>query len=423
MKLVFEKKNGKLACLAWSAAVIFYLYEYLVRVAPSVMERELAEKFSASSATMAMALGAYYFVYSPLQLFAGMLFDRFGGKKVLLPAAILVILGCLIPIIPSNSLAFITAGRVLAGVGSSCAFIGVMYLAAIWFHDNRLSFLSGLATSLGIVGALLGQAPLSFIVTHTGWKTSLLAMAVIGIAVAIIIYTWVPDTPRWEVEKRSAMANATSLKSFLSGLVSVCGNGQTWIIGLVGACLYAPLVIFGDLWGVRYIEHALGLPTSEAAKISCMLYIGWLVGSPIVGVVSDIVRCKRKLLICGAFASTVLFTSVLLLPITSPSTIGLLLFLAGVCSSPEVICFVASLEVNAQQAKGSAIAVVNMIVMFVGGIFQPIVGWLMEIGHGNAPGHVVSYEAFRNALMTMPVLTLVGLLIALRMKKEDSVKF
>ncbi|MDR1401453.1 MAG: MFS transporter [Puniceicoccales bacterium] len=420
MKLKFEKKSGKLAWLAWTAAVAFYLYEYLVRVAPSVMEQELATQFSASAVTIGTVVGSYYIVYAPLQLFAGILFDKFGGKSVLFPASVLVAIGCLAPIIPSTSLVYITAGRILTGIGSSCAFIGVMYLAAVWFHDERLAFLSGLTTSLGICGALIGQTPLAFLIDRIGWKMSFVVMAIAGVIMAAAIAIYIPETPRWEVEKRSAISDTSPLKNFLSGLIAVCKNKQTWIIGLVGASLYTPLVIFGDLWGVRYIEISMGLAKSEATKISSMLYVGWLVGGPLAGLISDVIKCRRKLLICGTFLSTILFSILLLCPIKSTFSVGLLLFLAGVCSSPEVICFVASLELNIGEAKGSAIAVVNMIVMLAGGLFQPIVGWLMEV-HSTGADHVISSEAFRNALLTMPALTLIGLLLSLTMKKGINV--
>jgi MFS family permease len=407
-----EKKSGCVAWFAWVAASIFYLYEYAVRTAPGVMEHELAVEFSASAATMGAVLSAYYLVYSPLQLFAGLLFDKFGGKKVLVPASILVSVGCLCMIVPSSSLLYIATGRILAGVGSSCAFIGVMYLAAVWFHENKLAFLSGLATSLGICGALLGQAPLSVLIDKSGWRMSLVLLAIMGLVTSIIVYLFIPQTPRWEKEKQIVKSDQSPLVHFVAGLISVCRNKQTWIVGLVASCLYMPTVVFGDLWGVQYIRSALGLHKAEAAKVADMLYMGWLVGGPLVGLLSDLIGCKRKLLVLGCFLSTIFFSVVLICPIQSPFIIGLLLFLAGISSSPQVICFVASLEANLPSAKGSAIAVVNMIIMFVGGIFQPIVGWLMG-RNSTCNTDVISHVAFRNALLTMPILTFIGLLLSL----------
>jgi hypothetical protein len=87
-------------------------------------------------------------------------------------------------------------------------------------------------------------------------------------------------------------------------------------------------------------------------------------------------------------------------------------------STPEVVCFVASLEANKPSVKGSAIAVVNMVVMLVGGLFQPVVGWLMA---GNSE-HVVSCESFRNALLTMPLLTFIGFILSFFVKKGINVR-
>jgi MFS family permease len=415
LKFRFEKKSGKLAWLAWTVAVVFYAFEYLVRVIPSVMEKELAVQFSASAATMAIALGAYYFVYAPLQLFAGVLFDRFGGKAVLVPASILVSTGCLVSIVPAHSLVFVATGRILAGLGSSCAFIGTMYLAAVWFHERRLAFLSGLTTSIGICGALLGEAPLSLMVDRCGWEKTFAIVAIVGILITSAIAVYIPETPRWELAKRRMVSDSRSMKGFLAGLVSVCRNRQTWAIGLVASFLYMPTVAFGDLWGVRYMECSMGLPKAEAAQVASMLYIGWLVGSPLAGLLSDVIGCRKKLLTTGCLLSTVLFSVVLLCPIKSPATVGAMLFLAGMASTPQVICFVASLEVNEERAKGSAIAVVNMIVMFVGGLFQTIVGVLM----GENASHAVSSEAFRNALLAMPIFTFVGVLVSFFIKNEN----
>ena len=44
-----EGEGGLVATIIWAAAALFYLYEYLVRVAPSVMELELEKDFNVSA--------------------------------------------------------------------------------------------------------------------------------------------------------------------------------------------------------------------------------------------------------------------------------------------------------------------------------------------------------------------------------------
>ena len=278
-----EKNRHVAAWFVWMAAVVFYLYEYLALVAPSAMEQELEEAFHVSSVALAGALGAYYFVYSPIQLLAGALFDRFGGKKILVPASLLVVLGCLLISLPSAGLGTLATSRIFMGLGSGFGFIGVMYLAAVWFRPEKLALVSGLTTSLGILGALLGQAPLSRLIDAVGWRSSWAYVALAGVLSTLALVFFVPEISSRERENAAADGADSNGKSFLAGLLCVCKNKQTWIIGFIAGALYAPLVTFGDLWGMQYVRLIADVTKSAAACVVGMLFIGWLVGGPLVG--------------------------------------------------------------------------------------------------------------------------------------------
>jgi MFS family permease len=367
------------------------------------MEQELETVFNTSSATLAGALGAYYFIYAPMQLLAGILLDMFGGRKVLIPASLFVVFGCLLVALPSIGIRGLTASRLFMGFGSAFGFIGVMYLAAVWFHPKKLALISGLTTSLGILGALIGQVPLSHLVDSVGWRSSWLYIALAGILSTFMLMFFVPKTPVWERKKKESHNEDFDIKNFISGLISVCRNRQTWIIGFVACALYTPFVAFGDLWGVQYVRLIADVTKTEAAYTVGLLYIGWLVGSPLSGYISDRTGCRRKLLIGGSLLASIILAVIFLLPVRSLAAIGALLFICGVVSSPEVVCFVASLEANPPFAKGSSIAVVNMIVMLIGGLAQPIIGWFI-----NSENAMYDANLFRAAMLLLPLLTLVG---------------
>ncbi|MDR2435744.1 MAG: MFS transporter [Puniceicoccales bacterium] len=396
------------------AAVVFYLYEYLVRVAPSAMEQELEEAFHTSSVALAGALGAYYFVYSPIQLLAGALFDRFGGKKVLIPASLLVVLGCLLISLPSANLGTLATSRIFMGLGSGFGFIGVMYLAAMWFRPEKLALVSGLTTSLGILGALVGQAPLSWLVDAVGWRSSWAYIALTGVLSTLALVFFVPEISSREWKDAAVDGANSGTKGFLSGLLCVCKNKQTWIIGFVAGTLYAPIVTFGDLWGIQYVRLIADVTKTEAACVVGMLFIGWLVGGPLAGYITQKALHQRSLLMISCVATSLILGLIFLVPIKSQVLLGALLFACGMASSPQVICFVASLEANPSFAKGSSIAVVNMIVMLLGGIFQPIVGWLMHSSNA-----MYDVDAFRLALLSLPLLTLVGCFAAFFLAKKE----
>ena len=123
---------------------------------------------------------------------------------MLVPASLFVVLGCLLVSLPSVNLGLLTVGRVFMGLGSGFGFIGVMYLAAVWFNAKKLALISGLTTSLGICGALVGQAPLSQLTDAVGWRATWIYIALIGILSALVLIFFVRETPTWERENMAS---------------------------------------------------------------------------------------------------------------------------------------------------------------------------------------------------------------------------
>ncbi len=64
-------------------------------------------------------------------------------------------------------------------------------------------------------------------------------------------------------------------------------------------------------------------------------------------------------------------------------------------------------------------AVVNMIVMLLGGLFQPIFGWILDICAGAAHEPMCAYAAndYRMALSVMPVMLFIGIIACFFMRE------
>lgn len=404
------KKGGFVAAGVWFLAALFYLYEYIVRVAPSVMEEELEAAFNVGSGELSASLAMYYYIYAPMQLIVGILFDRFGARKLLVPASIIVGLGCVVVTIPSESLFLMSFGRALMGFGSAFGFVGAVYIATVWYPPHRLAMLSGLTTALGMLGAIMGQSSLSVLVDSIGWENSFFVSGILGVALALIILVALPRTPSWELKRRKKFIQTEEKQhNFLAGLLIVIKNPQTWIIGFVAAALFLPLSVFADLWGIKYIMHVADVSKTVAAGAVSMLFFGWLVGGPVMGWFSDHWGRRKDLLLWGGIITLFLISLLFAFDSLSINTIYFLLFCIGVSSSAEVVGFVAGLEANPLFLKGTSIAVINMIVSILGGICQPLVGYIMDTG--------VGHSNFRLAMLVLPLCLFIGILLCLRMKE------
>ncbi len=398
--------------IAWGVVSLFYLYEFLIRVAPSVMEPELQRSFHLSAAGLGAALGAYYYIYAPLQLVVGGLLDEWGTRRVLVPAVLLCVAGCFLEIVGGSPVILLTA-RLLQGSGSAFAFVGAMHAAAQWFPPARMALISGLTTALGMVGAIIGNAAVAEFVAALGWQASLRGAALFGLIVAAAIFFLLPKPPTTPRQKKSATATRSGSFSRMFGhLRGVLLNPQTWVIGFVASCLYLPLSVFGGLWGVPYLHAVSGISVVDAARLISVLYVGWLIGGPAAGWLSDHLGRRRAMLL-GSTALTLLTTIFLVLapPTTVPGMIVLLLAI-GLASSVQVVGFAAGLEANPLPAAATSIACVNMIVMLLGGLLQPLVGVLLDHFSGSqtaiASGDFSATD-FRYAMILLPALSLLGI--------------
>ncbi|PWU07492.1 MAG: hypothetical protein C5B43_00255 [Verrucomicrobia bacterium] len=416
-----EHKTGFLPALIWTSAALFYLYEYIVRVAPNVMFSELESAFQVDSASLSASLASYYYIYAPMQLIVGILFDRFGGKRLLVPATLIVAIGCIIPTLSTNTLWTLPLGRLLMGFGSAFGFVGVLYVASVWYPPQRIAFLSGLTTALGMLGAIMGATLLSRLVDTVGWESSWEIAGISGLALALLLMIVIPKPPAWE-QRRREMYKKEEKKFFLKGLITVLKNPQTWIIGFIGGALFLPLSLFADLWGIQYIMNVSKVTKTEAATAISLLYFGWLIGSPLAGWFSDFVGRRKAPLFWSALASGILFSLMLFFHTIPFWLLCSLLFISGLLCSSEVVTFVAGFEANQKYLKGTAMAVVNMIITIVGGLCQPLVGYLLVFLTKNRIAEtglstLNTATDYRLAMIILPVILFLGAFVCFFMKE------
>jgi MFS family permease len=422
-----EKKatNQFIAWVAWGAAAFFYFFELFVRVMPGTMLQTMQAHYEVSSATFGVASGVYYYIYAPMQILAGVLLDRFGGRHIMLPASVIVSIGCACILAPWNSVWLFAISRLLMGFGSAFGFIGVMYLATVWFHKERLSFVSGLTTALGFLGAILALKWIPYFADHYTWQDCWFGASVFGIFSFVILYVCVPPTPIWEKQRKKAHFDEFAPNHAFSGFFTVIRNKQTWLLGLIGGILYMPTAVFGDLWGKEYIETVYHLSNEEAGFVVSMIYLGWLIGAPFWGYLSDKIGQRRPLLFFSTLSASVFLFVLISWNSMSISLLKACLFLIGFVSAPQVICFVLGVEKNAENAKASAIATINMLVTLVGGILQPFVGWLLDLLCDNPTEpafHCYCASDFQWALSVMPIVMLLGFFLVFGIHRESKVK-
>ena len=89
----FTGKQKTKAFTIFFLASLFYLYEYILQVAPSVMALPMMTTFHVTASGFGIISAFYFYAYAPMQFPAGLMFDRFGPRRLMTGALILCALG------------------------------------------------------------------------------------------------------------------------------------------------------------------------------------------------------------------------------------------------------------------------------------------------------------------------------------------
>ncbi|MDF2867540.1 MAG: phtE [Gammaproteobacteria bacterium] len=405
------QKNKKLQWFPWLVCMLgalFYCYEYYLRIAPSVMTADLMRAFGISAAALGNLTAFYYYAYTPMQLPVGILMDRYGPRRLLVIAVLCCAVGSYL-FTQTSHIGIAQFGRFIVGFGSAFAFVGVLKLSALWLAPERFAFMSGFATTLGMLGAVVGDISLSAMVSHLGWQHTIILAASAGLVLALVIYWLIPDRHRHNQYSRKP--TTTSYKELFMGLPRLMQNPQIWLNGIIGGLIYIPTTAFAELWGIPYLEQAYQYSKMDAASTISMIFLGWAVGGPLMGIISEKIRLRRLPMTIGALVAAVLITIVLYVPNLSKLEVTALLFVFGIFSSAQIIVFAIGRENSSFELSGTVVALTNLFVMLSGVIFQPLIGVMLDkhwTGTKIQGIHSYNIADFQFALSILPI----GLIIA-----------
>jgi sugar phosphate permease len=395
--------------------MLFYCYNYFLRVSPSVMQDELTQAFHITATQFGTLAGLYYWAYTPMQIPAGMIYDKFGVRFVLCIACLISVFGLSI-FISSNSLFMAGAGRLLIGLGCAFAYIGTLKLASLWLPSNRFATVAGLTTAIGMTSGALAQTYLTKFVDVVGYQESLRSALIAGIVLSVGIIILIRNRPKHSLDGvANEMQTPINTRQLLTALQLIFTNPQMWLIGIIGCLLYLPSSVFLDLWGIPYLKAVYHLNSEEAVTISSYTFYGWIISGPIIGALSDKIKRRRMpLTITGFFAATLL-CMVFYMPGLNTSMLYGIFFAIGFCCGAHPLCFALGKESNPLQISGTAVAVTNMLIMAGGMIFQLDLHTTNPMGIDGLP--VYSAGDYTFAMSIIPLGVALGIILSVFLKE------
>ena len=382
-------------------AALFYCYEYYLRVAPSIMSFELKVAYKISDAGLGFLSAFYYYAYTPLQLPVGMMMDKYGPRKILTVACILCVVGTYL-FAATDFLLIAQFGRLLLGFGSAFAFVGVLRISASWLPEKAYATMVGLTSLLGMLGAVAGDVVMTFLSETIGWRNTLYWSALAGVILAGLLWLTIRDQPKHSITKAQ---HVLELPISLA-LKTVLLDKKLWLVGIIGCFTYMPLSVFAEMWAVPFLE-AMQLTREQAALGSSFVFLGFAIGSPIWGIISDLFASRKKPLAYGAVLAAIPAIMLIFFPNSSINLNYVLLFSLGFFTSAEVLVFAIGNDSCKPEISATTVSFINMLVMLGGMLLQPMAGYLLDICSND----------YRIALLILPAGLVIASLLCFLLKE------
>jgi sugar phosphate permease len=360
-----------------------YFFSYFHRVATAVVAEDLMREFGIPAASLGTLAAIYPYVFAAMALVAGSLADTLGPRWTMTLGGVTMGLGAaLFGLAPTFASAFV--GRLLVGLGASVMLIAWLALAAEWFRADQFATVSGMTQTIGNVGALAASSPLAFAVEAAGWRLTFVAIGGLTLLLAACVAGLVRDTPSalgLPAVHPERPRRATPFAEMLRAAGGVVANRRTWPPVLAAGGVYASAIAFQGLWGVPYLTQVYGLPRVSAATVVAMIGVGFGVGSPLIGRLSDRWLARRRLPMLVSVSVYAVAWLVLALPpepvIPRPLLMPFL-FLLGLGSSGLILVWSCVREVNDPARVGVAVGFCNMPIFLGFALLQWLTGVILD---------------------------------------------
>lgn len=410
-------KQPMMSWVVWGLGCLFYFYECLLQVSPSVMSNELMCDFAVTSQTLGILSGIYFYSYSAMQLPGGVLLDYFGPHKLLTIATLV----CSISTIAfgmTDNFFMACIARLMIGFGSAFAVVGTLKLAANWFPAKQFALLTGLMVTIGMMGAIGGEAPLALLIDNFGWRHSLLILGVIGLVLAVLILFIGKDTPIGH--KAEKHLNSLEEERLWPSLIALMKNKQLWLVATYGGLMYMATPVFCGLWGVPFLMNKFLIAKATSANYISLVFVGWAIASPLWGIFSNRIGLRKPPMYIGCVGALISSTLFIFAPINSLIIIQILLFLFGIFSAGFLPAFSVAKELCSQKYVATGLSFMNMMNMIGIALAQPLIGYILDKNWaGEMVGTVRVYpiEAYHVALAILPLGMLIALFILPKLKE------
>lgn len=419
-----EQRFQRARIIIFSILILSYMSVYFHRMAPAVVSAELMTSFQTSATALGSLAAMYYYIYTLMQIPAGVLADTLGNRTSVTMGNLTAGVGSIL-FASAETIELASVGRFMVGLGVSVIFVGLMKNNTVWFRDKIYGLVSGATILLGNLGSVLAARPLSALLNIWSWRDIFIAIGLMSLLLALLTILFVRNRPedagfRSVREMDGMTSHAGRHQHWFRDLIDVIKNITIWPGFWINFGMAGGLFAFAGLWGIPLLRDSFAMGRDEASLYTTITLVSLAVGTLVAGWISDRIGLRKPVVLSSAIIYAMAWLALIYIP-WQPGLLAMILFmLIGLTSGGFVVTYPCAKEVIQPALSGMAISLVNTGLFLGAAIMQPLFGWVLDLGWDgkiHSGINIYSWENYQHAMFLMFAFAVVAVIAASRIKE------
>ncbi|MEU3060306.1 MFS transporter [Streptomyces subrutilus] len=300
---------------------------------PGLLIEPLHAEFDWSRGTIGLAVSVNLALYGLTAPFAAALMDRFGIRRVVSVALLVIAGGALATVWMTAAWQLVLLWGVVVGLGSGA--MALAFAATVtnrWFTARR-GLVTGILTAAGASGQLVFLPLLAWLVERHGWRPAAVTVALAAVAVVPLVWLLLRDHP-------ADVGLAPYGGAYAPRPAPVPGAARRAVRVLAGAARTGPFWLLAGTFAIcgastnglvrtHFVPaaHDHGMPVTAAAGLLAVIGVFDVVGTVASGWFTDRFEARRLLAVYYALRGvSLLFLPMLLAPSVRPPLVFFIVF-------------------------------------------------------------------------------------------------
>ncbi len=400
--------------LVLGISTLFFLYEFFIRTVTGTYQFQIMNDLNLTSFQFSLlSTTIFMLIYGIMQIPAGLIVDNIGLKKTLLIAA----LACSIASIgfaTSHSFALAILYRMLMGFGASFGFISMLISIYDWIPHRYFGIFIGLTQFIGTLGPMVAAGPLDSISESAGisWRFIFFCLAGVGFFLTVLIFLFVENNQ----EKAGRYIVLHKPEKILTSLLRLFSRTQPWCIAIFSACIYFTVEYLSENEGRAFLGLK-GISLNTASYMITISWIGFALGCPLVGFLSDFFKRRKIIMTCCGLLGLV---SILMIIISNNKLcLQASFFILGISATGQGIGFAVIAEQFKKQFVAVGFGLNNAIVIITMALNAPLIGLLLD---RSKQGSDISMNNYMVVFIILVIFAVIALIMSIFFIKETYCK-